>query len=396
MDSVCISSNHAYFYVTSYQKEISQVFTLTGSAQNVTDLDNPEFNKGNTLTSSTSINIGGTRAAFRFRGTVTAEAETVLQVKGVETVTLEETVQTFTIPAGESEIDFTSKEFGSDSNTVDIEITVDGTGDFEFNDTLLYTIIEENNFGDLSTNPLIDYKVKAYDNLLQVSQTDLVKLAAVCTNSVFVPDSFSRTLNIKTLNKLSKLNAVDWSDKYDEKSELVENRFDNLAQLNELTYDNDETVSGSLGKDSFQCNNKSLEDKTEFINIPYGATNDIELAGFTVGDFNAYDDTERINTLNPRILYFYNNDDATPVYTLARFEELKWVNLNSSYYSNWFASLFRVRYVEGLFDLKKNDVFDFDHLKLVYVKHFKSYFFVPLIKNYVPGVKTVVEMLKFL
>lgn len=392
-ENVCFSSNHDKFYVTSYQKIISEALNLSGP-ENLTGLDAIDFNKGNILT-STTINIGATKTKFRLRGKVEAAGLTKIQIKGTESVTLKETVQEFLISSDQTEIDFTSKDFSSSANSITVQIIIDGTGNFEFKDLLLYTIIEEESFGDLSTNPLIDYKVKAYDNLLKVSQLDLFKLAAILTNSIYEPDSFTRNINIKSLNNLSKLNAFDWSDKYDQKSETIENVLTKYGQSNELVYDNDDTIDAAVGKDTFPVFNESFDDVKEYIKIPFGATNDIELSGFTVGDFDIYNDTERENKLNPRILYFYDNTEPAD-YTIGRFSELDWRSLKANYYQSWFDSLYRTRVIEGLADLNKLDVLGFDFTKLIYIEYFKSYFFCLSIENYVPGKATKIKLLKFL
>ncbi len=392
IDNVCLSSNHDDFFITSYQKELSDVFDLTGT-ENLTGLDSPDFNKGNSTT-STTINIGGTKQKFRLRGDIEVANDVKIQIKSVESSTLKETTQEFYIKAGQSEIDFTSKDFSSSANSITVEILIIGSGSFKFLDTFLYTIISEKEFS-LSSNPLLDYKIKAYDNLLKVKQVDLLKLYSVLTNSVFIPDSFEKNIQIKTLKNLNKLNAVDWSEKFDQKSEVIYNKLDSLGKSNELIYDNDKTISPSLGKDTFSNTNNSLEDVKEYIKIPFAATNDIELNSFSIGDFDIYSDDERENELNPRLLFLYNNS-STPTYTLARFLELDWRLLKENYYKNWFDSLKTVRKIVGYADLNKLDVLGFDFTQLVYIECFNSYFFVQMIEDYVPGKKTKVTLLKFL
>jgi len=392
-ESVCISANHTKFYVTSYQKTINEALVLSGS-QHLTGLNTVDFNKGNVL-DSTTINIGGTKQKFRLRGEIEADSQVRIKIKGTESVTLKETVQEFIVDSSQTEIDLTSKDFSSSTNDIAIEVLIEGNGNFEFKNTLLYTIIEEQDFGDLAANPLLDYKVKAYDNFLKISQLDLFKLSAILTNSIYEPDSFTKNIKIKSLKNLSKLNSVDWSDKYDQDTRTVGNILTKAGQNNELVYDNDDTIDSSVGKDTFKIFNESFEDVKEYLKIPFSATNDIELNGFSIGDFDIYNDTKRENDLNPRILYFYN-DSAPGTYTLGRFLELDWRSLKANYYKNWFDSSYRTRVIEGYADLNKLDVLGFDFTQLVYIDSEKSYFFVLIIEDYIPGQKTKIKLLKFL
>jgi hypothetical protein len=393
LDNLCISSNHDSFFITSYQKTLTQDFS-SPSNENINDLLNYKWNKGNILT-DTTINQGGIKTKYRLRGNIITDSDVIIIIKGTETVTSKEIKQEFTINSNQSEINFISKEFYSNSNDIIIEFLIISQGNFKFDNVLLYTLIEENNFGDLSTNPLVNYGIKAYDNLPDISQIDILKLVSILTNSIWIPDSFNKVLNIKTLANLDKLNSIDWSDKFDQQSEFVENKLEKYGQTNELLYDNDDTIPSDLGKETFEIFNQSLEDVKEYITIPFAASNDIRLSIYNLATMNIYNDTERINELNPRILYYYNNSEP-PSYTLARFSELDWRTLKENYYKNWFLSLYRTRKIEGLADLKKLDVLGFDFTKLVYIDYFKAYFFVLIMEDYVPGQKTKVELLKFL
>lgn len=390
LQKLCISVNHEEFNVTSYQKTLTQSITGNGD---VDELDTNDFEKDVTTT-DTTIDIGNLSTKFRIRGTITTTSAYQIQIQGSDGV--DTVIQTLNLEEGVNNIDYSSKIFSSDTGTNDISINVVGSGNIIFNDTLLYTIIEENAFGDLSTNPLLDYKVKVYDNLPDFKQIEIFRNLLLMTNSILEPSTLDKNINIRSLKKLNKNKSLDWSNKFETGSENIINRPSNLAQENELIYDNDDTVFESLGSSSFSVNISTIQDSLEFIKLDFGATNEVDLNSFDTAEFSIYDDTERVQDINPRIIYMYNDNDVSANYTIGRFTDLDWRMLKEEYYKNWFESLSRYRLVEGFADLRKLDVVGHDFMDLVYLDQFKSSFFVLEIEDYIPGRLTEVKLLKFL
>jgi hypothetical protein len=389
-DRLGLSVNHKNFFVTSYQKTLTQIIAGNGS---LTGLDVNDFEFGVT-TSNTDIDIGNTKTAFRLRGNITATSLYTIKITstyGAETLTEELKVE-----PGTNAVDFKTKAFEGNTGTNSVAISVEGTGQITFDDTLLYTIISEKDLAPLSGNPLLGYRVKVHDNLPDLTQKEVFRNLLLMTNAVIIPDSLSKVITLKSLNKLNKNNAYDWSDKFEKGSQFVINRPGDLSQVNELTYDNDDSVFPSLGKDSFPVDNESLDKVGTFIELDYGASNQVILNTFNTAEFSIYNDDERNDDINIRIVYLYDNDDITPVFSIGRFTPLDWRSLKELYYTNWLESHRRYRMVEGLFDLKKLDVLSFDFLKLVYIDELKSSFFVYEIEDFVPGRLTKLNMLKFL
>ena len=400
IDRVGISSNAKKFYVTSYQKTLDEVFVLSGE-ENIDNLDSNDF-ENNVTTASTTIDIGLIPTIFRLRGNVLAENDVTVKIVSTSNPSAKEQTKEFKIASGQTYIDFKTSEFkpAEDTDTANIiEITISGTGDFEFQDTLLYTIIEEQQLGILSDNNLIGYRIKAFDNMPVKKQIDIFRDALKITNSIIVPDSFNKIINLKTLNSISKNNSTDWSDKFnaDTNTYTQTNKISGYAQVNNLIYDNDEFVGSDLGFDSFDINNESLKDTVDILKLEWGASDEVEIENqnFTIASFDIYDDDERLNEINDRLIYVYN-DQESAVFTLGRFLELDWRSLKTSYYSNWFASFSRLRIIEGFADLNKLDVIGHDFILLVYIDKFKSSFFVLAMEDFIPGKATKVQLLKFL
>lgn len=397
VDRLAVSSNASKFYLTSYQKTLTEELSLSG-VENIADLDVNDFENSVTPT-DTTISIGTTPSIFRLRGNVTTDTDTTIKFKSLSVPSGSIQEKEFTVKSGQTYIDFKTSVFkpsGSDTN-VSVSITIDGNGTFNFVDTLLYTIIEEQDLGAFSLNNLIGYRVKAFDNLPDKKQIDIFHDAIRVTNSIIEPDSFNKTIKLRSLKALSKNNSIDWSDKFnaDEGQWTQINRLSGYAQQNYLIYDNDDTVQSSLGEDFFTINNEALEDQTDVLQLKWGASEEVELNGFTIASFNVYNDTDRENEVNDRLIYVYDNEEAA-TYTLGGFIQVDWRTLRANYYQNWFDSFSRLRIIEGVADLNKLDVIGHDFLQLVYIDSFKSSFFVHILEDFEPGKLTKVELLKFL
>ena len=391
LDQIAISTNAKKFYLTSYQKTLDLNLSLSGQS-NLTALNTVDFSNGVTLT-STTIDIGSTSTIFRLRGSVSSSNGFKVIFQTTDSPTGNVEIQEFTINSDETEINIITSEFSTDDSINLVEVIIEATGTVEFDDTLLYTLIEEQNLGLLSAGNLSGYRVKAYDNLPDKTQLDIFMDSLLITNSVIIPDSLNKTIYLKSLNQLSKLNSVDWSDKFNQGSEVKYYRNTKYGQINYLLYDNedDDTIDINVGRNFFEINNQTLPDIVNLFQLKWGASNDVEISQ-TIADFNVYDDDERINEINDRIVYF---NEVSGV-TYGRFRELHWQQLKENYYKNWFDSFNRYRVIEGEVFLKKLDMLGFDFMQLVFIEYFDSYFFVLEIEDYIPNKMTKVKLFKFL
>ena len=395
LDRVAISSNSDVFYVTSYQKTITQSFTPTGSFQ-ITGLDTNDFNNGVTVTTN-NIDIAGTTTKFRVRGTITTDANINLVFNSLSTSGDNEIDELF-IPEGVNEVDFTTGELKTDDVNNVITIFLEGTANVDFSNVLIYTIIDESDLGDFSANNLIGYMVKAYDNLPNKKQIDIFLDSLVLTNSIIIPNSLEKKIELHTLGNINRINSVDWSSKFNQGTETIKNDFRGLGKRNNLIYDNDNTVSNELGKAVFNTDIEYLPDEVDYIMLNWGASIDTQINSFSTSAIEIYTDTIRVDKnennkeLNNRIVYFY--DSAPGLYTIGRFNEIDWNNLRENYYKTWFNSLLNPRIIDGTFDLKKIDVLSFDFRKLIYISYFGSYFFNLGISNFIPNNLTKVELLR--
>jgi len=397
LEKIAISSNAAVFYVTSYQKTLDTTLSLSGE-ENLSGLDTNDF-EFNVTTASTTVTIGTTPTIFRLRGDIEAETDVTIKFISTSSPSGKQQTKEFFVSKEQTFIDLKTSTFkasGSDTS-VNVQVTINGSGDFTFDSTFLYTIIEEQELGNISSNNLIGYRVKAYDNMPEKEQVDIFRDAIKITNSIIEPDSFNKVIKLRSLKNLSKLNSIDWSDKFDADNFSQTNRISGYAKLNNLIYDNDDTVQSDLGEETFTINNEALQDIVDVLQLEWGASEEFEIenANETIAGFEIYDDTERLNEINNRLVYMIDETEGAST-LLGRFLQVDWRTLKANYYQNWLDSFYRLRIIEGVADLNQLDVIGHDFLTLVYIEHFKSNFFVQVMEDFTPGKMTKVELFKFL
>jgi hypothetical protein len=381
---IAFSSCHKDFFFTSYQKTITATYTPSGTLA-MTGLNTNDFAYAVT-TASTTINIGVHNTAFRIRGQVTSTAVIALVVRATDNLDPTKISESkFVLPAS-GLVDFTSSEFSSaDGNTIDVRF--EGTGTVVFTSVLLYTILSDKN-EDLSTNPWLNYKIKAYDNLPELTYKELFTLICTVSNKFQIVSTLPNTFSFGSFSNLNKLNAVDWSDKFVIGSEEIRSDFKNLAQLNRLKYENDLTVNPELGWDSFETDNESLEAEGDYIVLKFGASNDIRIGSNDVAQMNVYNNTTRIPDQEIAMRLFAIVSDKL------QFTPVSWTNLKA-YYAQLFLSLYRIRLITCQVNLSKLDVLKWNEKQLVYIEYFKSTFLVLEIANFIPGKLTKVKLLNY-
>lgn len=384
--NIAFSGWHNDFFFTSYQKSIDTTYNPAGTLA-ISGLNTNDFEHADLTVTSTTINIGTAKTIFRLRGNITSDAVIDLIIRGTDNVDPTKVTESkLIIGIGSQEVDFTTSEFQSD-NGMTIDVRLEGTGTVII-DALLYTLLSDKDF-DLSTNFFLDYKIKAYDNLPDISYIDLFKLICTVGNQYHIVDSRNKTFEFGSLSNLNKLNAEDWSSKFIINSEKIVSNFSGLFQKNWLKYTNDITVPNELGRSYFLTDNEKLQAEGDYISLNFGASNDVTINSNDISHIKIYDDNTRIidQEINIRLFWMSGN-------TLS-FEPLKWENLVQSYYQNWFNSLNNIRLIDAEFNLRKLDVLKWQNGKLCFIDYFKSVFIILEINNFIPGRKTTCKILRY-
>jgi len=374
-DNFIISANNKFVF-TSFEKSFSTTLT-TGTI----DLSSPIFLKTDTLTGTTVLNLTY-KSKIRLRGSANADNYFIVTITGTGA---KPQVQTFVINKGLANYDLTSNNF--EAGTA-VSISISGTGNLVLNSFLIYTIIDENDFGTMSSAIFTDFKVKTYDNLPNIVQKELFKHCLVLIGGYFSTNNFNRILTINSVKTLSNLSAIDWSDKFIEDSENI-SPLESYAKINYFVYDNFEDNPENLGRGTFEIDNETLPESTEVYKSIFAASQEVTITNKMI-DNTIYNDTERINEINKLIGYY----DVIGAYTVARFESLNGNSILSEYYTNFVSAVQRGELLECKMNLNKSDFFLFDFTKLIYLKQKKSIFYVLNIGNYIENELTELLLLK--
>lgn len=374
-DELIISANNEFVF-TSYEKSFTGV--LAASNFNLTS---PIFIKTDSLTGVDQLNLTY-NSKLRLRGSADADNDFILQITVTGT---KPQVQTFVLNKGTFDYDLISNEFEAGSAVI---IALIGTGNVTLTNFLIYTIIDENNFGVMSTATFTGFKVKTYDNLPDIIQKELFKNCLVKIGGFFTTDNFRKKLIINSVVSLSRLGAIDWTSKFIEDSETIE-PLRGYGKINYFAYANSDIKPFNLGRGSFAVDNETFPETKDVYTSMFAASTEVKITDVMI-DNNIYNDTNRINEVNDLIAYF----EVVSSYTVASFEKLNGNNILSDFYSNFIAAIQRGEITEAKFNLNKSDFFLFDFTKLVYLQQKKSVFYVLSIGNYSDNELTDVILLK--
>jgi hypothetical protein len=387
-----LSSNHERFYFTDYQKTLTQTINGNGS---LTNLDVNDFEESTVVTTSTTIDIKQHEAQFRIRGNVSVTSEYKIIVSGASSPSGDDTQdQEIIIRENDTYVDFTTNVFkitSTDTSNI-ISISVEGTGSITFENTLLYTIIEEATLGDFSSGNFIDFYVKTHDNLPDFTQLSLLQNIWKLFGVGFISDSFNKKITAFSFRRLNKNDSVDWSDKFIADTELINGAIGNYAQTNYFKYSNDDTIDETTGEESFEIANETLKDESDIIVLDYSASNEVVINSYTLLDMEVYTDTERANTLTQRIGLYYL--DPTDTFSLAYFNPIDWSVIAEDNYLNVVQSLQRTRFVTARFVLNNKDFIGFNPTKPAYIEQLQGKYIIQRINNYIPNVPVECELLK--
>ena len=383
---LAISPWHEKFYFTSYQKTLNGTYSTVGTLA-LSGLNTNDFSHSDLTVTSTTINVGTKETIFRLRGTVEATSSIAVIFKATDNGDPAKIKENKFLLPSSGEIDYETSEYQSDTGMT-IDIRFEGTGDVDFTNTLLYTLISDDT-EDLSNNPFLNYRIKAYDNMPDLTYKDLFRTVCLLSNQYHIVDNYKKTFSFETLANLNKNNTVNWSDKFIIDSFSIKSEFKNLFKKNYLRYSNDLTVNKDLGQHYFLTDNEKLQDEGNYITVNFSASNEVTINSNDIAHINIYSNSSRIADQDISMRIFEINGSRLT------FSGLDWKNISENYYKNWFNSLRRIRVVEAEFNLKKLDVINWKENQLVYVDYFKTIFLVLKISNFIPRRKTKVKLLAY-
>ena len=186
-----ISSNHKEFFVTDYQKTLDTTINVSGTPINLSDLNTNDFEQTDVTTTSTTIDIVQHNAKFRFRGNVIVTGDVKIIVEAASSPLGDDVFsEEFILDNTKTFIDLTTDVIKTEEANNIVEIKIAGTGSIEFQNTLLYTIIEEETLGNFEDDLLQGFKIKTHDNLQDISQIDFLNNLWVKFGIIFQIDPY--------------------------------------------------------------------------------------------------------------------------------------------------------------------------------------------------------------
>lgn len=383
LDSLIISSNHKEFYFTSFEKK----FIIN---ENITSYDfdftNYDFIKTDIISNNTTLKLNYD-SQIRFRGNIYSSKDCILTFNCVSESNTDTLIESYLIKKGLNYYDITTAILETEDTTYNITINLSSNCQIITDDLLIYTIISENAFGDISLSNFINFKVKTYDNIIDLSLIELFKQSLVFVGGFFTTNNLRKKIKINSLNQLFRLNSLDYSNKFVEKSEVFYS-LDNYAKKNYFRYNT--SKDKKISDNYFNINNNSLNETKDIFKSVFEASSEVFIDNNNIIDNVIYTDIERKNNLN-MILGYYEN---VLTYSIARFKRLNSQNLFVEFYDNYIKALRKGEIIEAEFYLTKTDYYNFDFNKLIYISQLNSTFYVIEINGYKENDKTKLKLLK--
>jgi hypothetical protein len=177
-------------------------------------------------------------------------------------------------------------------------------------------------------------------------------------------------------------------------TEIVRADFGSYAKINHLHYSNDETVPAHLGCFDFSVLGAGRQAEGVAVQLPFGASFDIELNDIVCSYIPIYNDSARNDKeINPRLFEYYYSPLEGGRFA-AQFGTIGWAHVAENYYNKVFTALQNTRAVECEIMLRPTDFSNFDFARPVYISELQSHFLVLQIAEFVRNLPTKVLLLK--
>lgn len=377
-----VSANHSDFFFTSFENDINEIRLALSSAP--LQLQAGAFTKNVTFNPAGEIANIETGATIRLRGILFVAENQTAKIS----VIFDNGSETFNYFEGTHEIDLTCSN--PDATTFYVRLQTSGAAELTVK---VYTLYSET-VKALNTNPWNGYRVKAFDNMPDFSLMDLARAVFQLRGLYFDTDSHTPAVKFIRPNDLDIRAAVDWSGKFIPGSEKVRADFGSYAKINHLHYTNDETVPAHLGCYDFSVLGAGRQAEGTAVQLPFGASFDIELSDIVCSYIPIYNNTERTTKEKNIRLFEYYYTPLEGGKLAAQFGTIGWAHVAENYYQKIFDALYRTRVVECEIMLRPADFSNYDFSRPVYISELQSHFLVLQIAEFVRNLPTKVLLLK--
>jgi hypothetical protein len=214
------------------------------------------------------------------------------------------------------------------------------------------------------------------------------------------------------------LNRTDAQDLSDKQHKFISQKFDykNYGQVNDLKYNYDDS-GADFADGFFYIDDETISKSTTLLTLPFKAP---KLSGTSFNDEFLFEtplfevqrnDDGTIKEVKPKnstayIMnvgvkngsFDYNTGGATVSYTgsiaIANFEGLNFNLLISNNYSSFVRTIGRAKIAEVEMELSGNDVYQFDFLRLIYLRNEQRYYYCNKIINFRENKVTKMSLLE--
>ena len=259
-----------------------------------------------------------------------------------------------------------------------------------------------------------------------MTQSDFLKSIANIYGITFVPDNVNKIIYLKQFKELyaAKAYAKNMTAKRDQKKKAtVETRLGTYAQTNWMKWREDKTNKTiGLGNGSFTVDDENLPKEKDLFVLPYAASEDVtRLIGLKVVRCQKLHNGIFTGNTEPRLFMLnmvditdgngdivYKRPDGTteasvntdiPLTYFIRNDKLDSLGFDQNLMNEEYRHLIEFmldnpKVVKDNYNLTVNDVVDFDHFIPWYDDEYGNYFYVNIIRNFVKGKITSVELIR--
>ena len=396
IDNLGFLSNSRNFVVTDYkrrwQNEVipqGDIAQATGSLE-FSEAGNVDL-QGNNLVNQLYI------TSYVIKGVVNSNFDTSISITQTGAETLTERVN---IKKGVSFINFRTSEVETNS---DVVFSV--ADEVFFEDVRIYSHINESDIVDIEG----DWKGQGQKSILDGYQILTDYNLPTMTQAMFfktIIRQFFLKIDIDVLKKEVKLiefgdilstnNAIDLTGKtlrFSAYSSGV-----SFAQLNELAYNNEDTISEELGRSTFIIDNKNAKANKSFIKMSeFSASKEILVAGNDTLNVDIYTILSAANpasreSIKDRVLIFKT---GVGIPFTCTFSDAGWNVLFNKHYAAFVKAISRERVFTVSVLLSFLDFSKLNQNPIVYIGELGSYFLMLKISGFEEGEFSKIKMAKF-
>lgn len=367
-DVGCLSNTNE-FYVSDFKRSIDRlsitgIIPLSGWTNVFSKTGNVSLSGGDTLTNNLY------KTSYVFKGWVES-------LNGSQLLfTFGSNIERVLVPPGRTFINFRSDEV-----EIGTALVISAESTVKLEDTFIYSAIPESAIFDIEgAINIVNYLVLSDYNLPQITYKEFIKVLMRMFFLDLDIDELKKTAKLKYLPNYSQPDsAIDLSNAVDRDIEFESGNL--YAQLNVLSYANDEDVSPNLGAAYFNVENSNAQQSKDFLRIgEFSASNELVASGENIVSVKIYNDVDsKRESISDRIVYF---SEVGAFGFNAVFNPISFQRLLSNHYSAFINNTKRERVTTLNVYLNHSQYREIIKNPVVYVDFMNATFLITKISDY--------------